>query len=169
MELSADRQERIAQLRAGTESLRQSGERLREALAEGLPEELPDPGVHVFYGLDGVVEGIKIDDETRASVSGGELLRKVTLAFASAPVPTAVTQRLIRDPDALRAVRDRGAAVQPSTYTSSDGAVTLTAVLGRPVEVRGSEGAILSRPTEELSASIVALAQQAATDEGKVR
>lgn len=168
MELSADRQARIGQLRAGVESLRASGERLRASLAAGLPDESPDPGVRVFYDLDGVVEAVHIDDETRASFAGDELMHKVTLALATAPVPTAVTQRLIRDPEALRAIRDRGAGAQPATHTSPDGAVTLTTVLGRPVEVRGSEGALLSRPTEDLSASIVALARQAAAQEGMV-
>ncbi|WP_295832131.1 hypothetical protein [uncultured Microbacterium sp.] len=166
MDVNTDRQARIAGLRAGAASLRKSAERLSTALADGLPAEVPDPGVHLFFGPDGVVESVQIDDQTRASCTGAELLHKVTLAFAAAPVPAAVTRRLVGDPEALRAIRDRGPATSPATYTSVDGAVTLVAVLGRPVEVRGVEGMILSRSAADLGASIVALARRAATEEG---
>jgi len=168
MDVNADRQARIAGLRAGASSLRESAERLGAALADGLPAEVPDPGVRLFFGADGVVESVQINDETRASSTGAELLHKVTLAFAAAPVPAAITRRLVRDPEALRAIRERGVATVPATYTSVDGALTLVAVLGRPVEVRGVEGAVLSRPIADLSASIVALARRAATEEGIV-
>jgi len=166
VEMSPDRQARIAQLRAGVASLSDSSERLSAALAASLPAEVPDPGIQIHYGPDGVVKAVHIDEDARAALTGSELLHKVTLALAAAPVPSIVTQRLLSDPDALRAIRERGAGTEPATYTSPDGGVTLTAVLGRPVEVRGTEGAILSSPTEDLSASIVALARKAAADEG---
>ncbi|WP_295839735.1 hypothetical protein [uncultured Microbacterium sp.] len=159
MAVSDDRVAVIDELREGARCLVETVEDLRRVL----PSVATAEGVHLDFGSDGVLRSVDISPETRRECTVEDLLGRITVAFAVAPVPENILEALVRNPDDLF---DRWRSIERRLHISESRAVTLVACLGRPIEVRGRETDLLFTSTTELSETIVGLAQRAAQEAG---